>query len=310
MSTRMVRRNPRRTVRDFPSNNTFYDKFYVNSSDISLTDEESSDTDLDEPILKKYAKITPKKSNETEYQQYVNRVYPIVAKENSHLNFLGVMDIITKEWDNRQLKKIPIEKTKQPTKLEELVSPMPEKSTSVPVPVNNVNKKPSCKFSELKSGDFLSQTSYCKVTRVIGDENQRKVVVENNLGDKWTIGKNIVEREMYSSSQFSRIEKKTMTELANLMSNVKDSVFTVCFTRKLNSDHIETILNENKDLDNKKLSKLLLKGKDRVLVGRMDTGDTVLGRSRVVDLENGGYRLVDHRTIKWIIVKNVKYELK
>ena len=67
----------------------------------------------------------------------------------------------------------------------------------------------------------------------------------------------------------------------------------------------------NKDLKDKSkvkaLSKELLEGKESRIVGRLSQAAGKLGRSLVIDLPTQGYRQVDHRTIKWLIIKNVKY---
>ena len=58
------------------------------------------------------------------------------------------------------------------------------------------------------------------------------------------------------------------------------------------------------------LAKDILLGKEKELVGRLSRAEGKLGRSLVVDLPTQGYRTVDHRTLKWIVVDNVKYTVK
>ena len=54
----------------------------------------------------------------------------------------------------------------------------------------------------------------------------------------------------------------------------------------------------------------LVQGKEITITGRLSKTMNKLGRSLIVDLPSRGYRTVDHRTIKWIVVKNVKYVVK
>jgi len=54
-------------------------------------------------------------------------------------------------------------------------------------------------------------------------------------------------------------------------------------------------------------------GTERTLRGRLVKPEPLLGRSTVEDLDvtNGNrLRLVDHRTIKWIVVDGTKYTVK
>jgi hypothetical protein len=48
-------------------------------------------------------------------------------------------------------------------------------------------------------------------------------------------------------------------------------------------------------------------GKETVIVGRLANSVGKLGRSLIVDLPTSGFRQVDHRTLRWLIIKNVKY---
>ena len=65
------------------------------------------------------------------------------------------------------------------------------------------------------------------------------------------------------------------------------------------------------DLKNKskvaEIAKDIMHGKETVLVGRLSKAMGKLGRSLIIDLPTQGYRQVDHRTLKWLIIKNVKY---
>ena len=51
-------------------------------------------------------------------------------------------------------------------------------------------------------------------------------------------------------------------------------------------------------------------GRETTLTGRLSKADGKLGRSLMIELSSNGYRQVDHRTIKWLVIKNVKYTVK
>ena len=59
--------------------------------------------------------------------------------------------------------------------------------------------------------------------------------------------------------------------------------------------------------DSKTLAKELLTGKESTVVGRLTKTEGKLGRSLVLGLPANNFVSVDHRTIKWLILKNVKY---
>ena len=50
-----------------------------------------------------------------------------------------------------------------------------------------------------------------------------------------------------------------------------------------------------------------MEGKETTITGRLSKAMGKLGRSLIIDLPTQGFRLVDHRTLKWLIIKNVKY---
>ena len=51
-------------------------------------------------------------------------------------------------------------------------------------------------------------------------------------------------------------------------------------------------------------------GQECIITGYLAQHETDLGRSLIIDLNaKNMYKQVDHRTINWIIFKNVKYSL-
>ena len=162
--------------------------------------------------------------------------------------------------------------------------------------------------SALKPGDIMSRVSYMRVVAVDGDSVQ----VENADGFKWTISKAILEAEAHSSSQYTESIKVNRTELARLLEqDVRDTAFSACFTKLPDAADQEALL-ASADLSTpakrKRVARDLGVGKERVMHGHIvDTHE--LGRLPVFDLEAHGDRLVDLRTLKWLVFKNKRYTL-
>ena len=90
----------------------------------------------------------------------------------------------------------------------------------------------------------------------------------------------------------------------------------MCFTTKVNEKDVQEKLStvKVKDLKNgaaaKALAKEILVGRESTLIGRLSRSEGKLGRSLVIDLPTQGYRQVDHRTLKWLVINNTKYIIK
>lgn len=189
-----------------------------------------------------------------------------------------------------------------------------------PVTVPDAESKADA--SRLSVGDFLSRVSYCKVVELISDTEIR---LENKTGFRWNIDSRIVEEECYSASQFDgdNIHKVSLTALVEVLLSARDSAFQLAFLKQPKTeDSAESMaqaivahggLGTAKRAVKSFLKKALpanTRGELRVLTGHMVKPEPLLGRSRVWDLEKRDFRLVDHRSLQWIIIRGVKYELK
>lgn len=186
-------------------------------------------------------------------------------------------------------------------------------------PETTVEKK--CKFDQIKVGDYLSETQYYEVFSV----SDKEIAVRNARGLEMDVDRGIVEEGMYTCNQFAEEVKVSRTEMCEILEKVGDAVFTVNFNKQVKdkevTDAIMKTLLEEEEVDEAQLSKLVkksvkdaLKGQERTLIGFLIQSEPKMGRSQVVDLQipegKSGVRLVDHRTMNWLIVKNVKYSLK
>lgn len=180
---------------------------------------------------------------------------------------------------------------------------------------NNVVDKKKCKPSDFKMGEWLSGTIYYKILNNAHGKHQ----VIDNFGRTLYVGNNILGREMYSSKQFEEEKKVNRTEMANILMNAGDTVFTARFKKKINGKRVRDKLEEEKyenappSKKQKICSNALENGEDRELTGFLSSSEPNMGRSNVIDLNvNGSFknRLIDHRTLYEIIIKNTKYILK
>lgn len=118
---------------------------------------------------------------------------------------------------------------------------------------------------------------------------------------------------MYNASVFATTEKLCLTKVAKILEEANTACFTVNFTAKVDEKAVKERLAKVTAADIKDKAKLralakeILEGKETTLVGRLSKAHGKLGRSLIIDLPTQGYRLVDHRTLKWLVIKNVKY---
>jgi len=170
----------------------------------------------------------------------------------------------------------------------------------------------------IRPGTMLSRISYMQV---VGANPRRKTLtVRNQEGLQWDISENIIENEAFSADQFEETVKVSRTEMVEALENAGDSVFTIVFNKKVSEKAVREaigLLADSADFSAKAIkatAKELLVGEERTLIGHMASTEPKMGRSQVVDLEKAPgthrLRLVDHRTIKQLILRNVQYVLK
>lgn len=138
--------------------------------------------------------------------------------------------------------------------------------------------------TKIKNGDLMAFVYYTKVKGVNGNE----LLVENldNGGELLVKGNELIECS-YSADQYNEEIKESRTKIAEILVHSTNRPLTVCFDKT--------------------------DGEERVLRGRLIRAEPLLGRSMVEDLdlsEKNRIRQVDHRTLKWLIVDNVKYVAK
>lgn len=151
-----------------------------------------------------------------------------------------------------------------------------------------VDENPTHKVNpnKVKAGDMMAFVYFVKVEKVKNNCNQLTVKDLDNSMNFDVEGAALIERS-YSADQFEEEIKVTKTKAAEILISSHNRPVTVCF--------------EKAD------------GEERTLRGRLVAPEPLLGRSRMEDLDITGtnkLRLVDHRTIKSIIVDGVKYTVK
>jgi hypothetical protein len=181
------------------------------------------------------------------------------------------------------------------------------------------------KFKDLTEGSILGESQYYVVEKIAGDKVQLKAASGSIVVDK-----GYVETYLNSAEQFSKEEDVNKTQLAELFINNPRIVMSVAFykqnkvkTKKAFNEEkaakiaeiatapmgkVESLLNNL--IDNPILP--YVPGELRVMKGRHYGEIDDLGRMKFVDMEaaDGNLRQVDPRTLLWLCVNDVKYNLK
>ena len=188
------------------------------------------------------------------------------------------------------------------------------------------------KVDKLEKGTVLSETSFYKVTKVESDH----VVVNTDDGVEVKLSNAYVEKILDVADYFDSEEKKTATELADILLNNPRVAMTVAFYKKdetkpkkvyeaekkakIEEIQSASLANASKlleDLIENPISKVI-PGELRIIKGRHEGHQNDLGRLHFVDMNlektakdrDDRERQVDPRTIQYVIVRGVKYSLK
>lgn len=197
--------------------------------------------------------------------------------------------------------------------------------------------------NKIQKGTILSELAFYKVEKIIDSKNpeDKGVIVTNmSLGvDGIFLNDKYVENMLTIADSYTKEEELTQTELSELVVKYPRVAMTVCFVKKDQNKKVADYNAEKKakvdsivkvlettplnqlekemtkivdDLTNNPISKTV-PGDLRVMKGYYESFKmNDLGRLPFYDLEEATIveKQIDPRTIKYVIVKGVKYNLK
>lgn len=163
-----------------------------------------------------------------------------------------------------------------------------------------------CAYGKVSVGSVYSRHSFGKII----EKSHDQVTIENSNGDKWTIGAGIIELEFSFADQYDSEEQISRTALIELMTNRARTAMTIQFNKKPDPKVIAKELEAGKGSATAKAwnakVKTLLEGEERVMVGYHVNSFDEHRRLRFQESDKG-QRLVDPRTLTWMIVDRVKF---
>ena len=176
----------------------------------------------------------------------------------------------------------------------------------------------------MKKGNILSESQFYIVDSILQDGS---VVVIDDNANKIQLSKEYAAQMLVSAHEFAKEEEVNKTELAEKFISNPRVAMTVCFFKQVKAADVVTEIMKayegstikTMEAAIKKAVKKGLTGEERVMIGRHYSTTDEFGRIHFIDMEvakddtknyDNRSRLVDPRTIQYIIVNNVKYILK
>jgi hypothetical protein len=174
------------------------------------------------------------------------------------------------------------------------------------------------KFANLKVGEKLSELQYYTVDKITGNEVDLKL--EN--GQIATVDSKYAEACLISASQVETEVNINRTDAINLLTASANLAMTVNFNTKVDPKEITAAKKKLTDLAEGKITMTkkeivdlvdsITEGKDRTMVGRHSGEFNEFGRLKFIDMQAGSgfnFRQVDPRTVNWMIIKGIKYNV-
>lgn len=141
--------------------------------------------------------------------------------------------------------------------------------------------------TKVEKDDLMCFTYFVKVSRIQNGGTRLTVSDLDDGGNEIVVDGTELIQKSYSADRYEDEVKEARTRVAEVLIHSHNRPFTVCYDKQ--------------------------DGTERTLRGRLIKPEPLLGRSLVEDLDVDGdhrERLVDHRTLKWLIVDGVKHVVK
>jgi len=178
-------------------------------------------------------------------------------------------------------------------------------------------------FKTLKVGEALSEVQYYKVVKIAGE----KVQLKDGLDQDIVVDKNYVEDCLISGNQHTKDEKISKTDLTKMFLENPNVAFTVSFNKQVKeADVAKEIMDAYEGSTPKTMADAIKKavkrgltGEERVLTGYHTGLQDEFGRISCIDMNitkdpnasyNSALRLVDPRSLNFLILKGTKYTVK
>lgn len=180
------------------------------------------------------------------------------------------------------------------------------------------------KFKNLVVGEVLSETSFYKVEKIVG--NKVQLGAEN--GDSVIFDEGYVNAFLASANQFTKEEAVTRTEMSEIMVKNAFRAITVNFNKQIKEGDIQKEIQEAYENSTPKeftakmkaAVKKGLTGEERTMKGYHFGNQDEFGRVHMIDMDidrdfskstwDNRQRQVDTRTLNWLIVGDTKYTIK
>lgn len=173
-------------------------------------------------------------------------------------------------------------------------------------------KTKRCDSKKVTRGDYFSLYGFGRIIRVPGREIGGFFEVQNHTGFTYQVARDVLENEYAFADQHASEEKIARTKVIQVLRDSPRTAMTVVYTKKVDPKTVATELAEGQgDIKPRTWAakvKKLLEGEQRTLIGHHVNSFDVHGRLRFTCKE--GLRLIDPRTIKSLVVGQVRYEVK
>lgn len=176
-----------------------------------------------------------------------------------------------------------------------------------------------------KPGEVLSEKAFYTVKKA----TRKKVSLITDSGKEVIMEREYVEQNLQSSAGYSSIKEATRTELAQIVLNNPGIAIGLSYNKKLKEDEIADQIidlypNKGKmfskaDFEKSVRATLSITGEERTMYGRHNGHLNDQGRLSFIDMNEADdssksydtrTRLVDTRTLNWVIVGGVMYKQK
>lgn len=186
-------------------------------------------------------------------------------------------------------------------------------TATAPAPPTPSETTKRCDASKVKPGAVFSRHSFGTVVDSARRGFGGTFRVKNAQGFEWEIGAEILEREFSFADQFDGEEKVTRTRVIEILTENPHTAMTVAFHKAVDPKAVAEATKAGQgamsDREWAKHVGTLCEGEAREMIGHHAGTWDEHRRLHFVEMAKGP-RLVDPRTIDWLIVGRMKFVVK